>query len=650
MKLLERINGPADLQQLSNKELDDLASEIRELLVTTVAKNGGHLAPNLGVVELTLALHLVFSTPNDKIIWDVGHQTYVHKIITGRREIFSTLRQYKGLSGFPKIVESIHDNFNTGHSSTSVSAALGMALARDLQGKKNHVVAVIGDGALTGGMAFEALNHAGHLGIDLTVILNDNKMSIANNVGALAGYLTRIRTDPKYFKGKEELENLIRKFPAIGPRVVKLAERIKDSVKHLVVPGMLFEELGFTYLGPIDGHNLPATRTVLTSAKATKGPVLIHVITKKGKGYRPAEENPDLFHGVGPFDIASGKPVKYDETPTYSKVFGDTITELAAKYQDIVAITAAMPDGTGLSLMKNELPHRVIDVGIAEQHGVTLAAGMALAGLRPVVAIYSSFLQRAFDQALHDVCTQKLPVVFAVDRAGIVGEDGETHHGLFDISYFRMMPNMAIMAPKDEDEIRHMLYTAVNYRGPVAIRYPRGVGQGVKMKQNLEILPWGKAEILLEGKDLVIFAVGPLAYQALDASAIAALDGISVAVVNLRFVKPFDEHVILKYSSRCKRVITLEDNVIAGGAGSGILELLAKNNIQAKVLNLGINDIFVEHGSCQTLHQNLGLTTDNIAKQIQMLIKYKRPKHNSCSLTKGVFAGEFQKETGSNPG
>ncbi|MFZ5688165.1 MAG: 1-deoxy-D-xylulose-5-phosphate synthase [Bacillota bacterium] len=625
MKLLDRINGPADLQQFSNKELDNLAVEIRELLVTTVAKNGGHLAPNLGVVELTLALHLVFATPKDKIIWDVGHQSYVHKIITGRRESFSTLRQYKGLSGFPKLAESSHDSFNTGHSSTSVSAALGMALARDFRGEKYHVVAVIGDGALTGGMAFEALNHAGHLGTDLIVVLNDNEMSIANNVGALSGYLTRIRTDPKYFKGKEELENLIRKLPAIGPRVVKLAEKIKDSVKHLVVPGMLFEELGFTYLGPIDGHNFSAIKAVLTNAKATKGPILIHVITKKGKGYRPAEENPDLFHGVGPFDIATGKPIKRDEPPTYTSVFGETITKLAAKYPEIVAITAAMPGGTGLALLMKEYPHRVIDVGIAEQHAVTLAASMALAGLRPVVAIYSTFLQRAFDQVLHDVCMQKLPVVFAVDRAGIVGEDGETHHGLFDLSYLRMMPNIAIMAPKDEDELQHMLHTAVYYRRPVAVRYPRGVGQGVKMKQDLDLLPWGKSEVLREGGDLVIFAVGPLVYQALAASAIAASNGLSVAVVNLRFVKPFDEQMILTYSSKCKRVITLEDNVIAGGAGSGILELLAKNGIQAEVLNLGINDIFVEHGSCQTLQQKLGLLAESIAQQIRMMIRYKQP-------------------------
>lgn len=625
MKLLNRINAPEDLLQLSNKELNNLAVEIRELLVTTIAKNGGHLAPNLGVVELTLALHLVFASPKDKIIWDVGHQSYVHKIITGRRDRFSTLRQYKGLSGFPKVAESNHDSFDTGHSSTSVSAALGMALARDYKGEKYHVVAVIGDGALTGGMAFEALNHAGHLGTDLIVVLNDNEMSIANNVGALSGYLTRIRTDPKYFKGKEELENLLRKLPAIGPRVVKLAERIKDSVKHLVVPGMLFEELGFTYLGPIDGHNLSAVKTVLTNAKATKGPILIHVITKKGKGYHPAEENPDLFHGVGPFDITTGKPIKHDEPPTYTSVFGETLTKLAAKYPEIVAITAAMPGGTGLSRLSKEYPHRVIDVGIAEQHAVTLAASMSLAGLRPVVAIYSTFLQRAFDQVLHDVCMQKLPVVFALDRAGIVGEDGETHHGLFDLSYLRMIPNISIMAPKDEDELQHMLYTALCHIGPVAVRYPRGIGQGVKMKQDLDLLPWGRSEVVQDGKDLVIFAVGPLVYQALAAAAVSVSNGLSVAVINLRFIKPFDEQLILKYSAKCKRVITLEDNVIAGGAGSGILEILAGNGIKADVLNLGIDDIFVEHGNSQTLQQKFGLLADSIVKQIHMMIKYKLP-------------------------
>jgi len=640
MKFLDRINGPADLKNLNNKDLVNLAAEIREFLVATVAQNGGHLAPNLGVVELTLALHLVFTTPKDKIIWDVGHQSYVHKIVTGRRERFSTLRQYNGLSGFPKINESIHDSFNTGHSSTSVSAALGMALARDSRGEKHHIVAVIGDGALTGGIAFEALNHAGHLGTDLIVVLNDNEMSIANNVGALSGYLTRIRTDPKYYKGKEELEKLIKRLPAIGPRVVRLAERIRHSVKHLVVPGMLFEELGFTYLGPIDGHNLPDVKAVLTNAKASKGPILIHVITKKGKGYHPAEANPDLFHGVGPFDIDTGKPKKIGELTTYTSVFGETIVKLAAKYPEIMAITAAMPDGTGLACMMKKYPRRVIDVGIAEQHAVTLAASMALSGLMPVVAIYSTFLQRAFDQVLHDVCTQKLPVVFALDRAGIVGEDGETHHGVFDLSYLRMIPNIAIMAPKDEDELQHMLNTAVLCRRPVAVRYPRGVGQGVKMKQDLDLLPWAKAEVLRDGSDLVVFTVGPLVYQALNAADIAAADGISVAVVNLRFVKPFDEQLILHYSAKCKRVITLEDNVIAGGAGSGILELLAKNFIQVQSLNLGIDDVFVEHGSCHALKQKYGFLPENIAQQIRKFIRHKKTQSLSSLACGGSKIGK----------
>lgn len=612
--MLERINEPGDLRNMSLKELEELAAEIRSVIITTVSRTGGHLAPSLGVVELTLALHTVFDSPRDKIIWDVGHQCYAHKLITGRRGAFHSLRQYGGLSGFPKREESPHDSFDTGHSSTSVSAAVGMALARDLAGGDHHIVAVIGDGALTGGMAFEALNHAGHQGTDLIVVLNDNEMSISNNVGALSGYLSRIRTDPKYFKGKEEIENLLRKLPAIGPRVVKAAERLKDTVKYLVVPGMLFEELGFTYLGPIDGHNIPAVKTVLASAKATRGPVLVHVITKKGKGYGPAEENPDTFHGVGSFDVASGKPVKQAGPPTYTQVFGETLVRLGEQDRQVVAITAAMPSGTGLTEFARRFPNRFFDVGIAEQHAVTLAAGLAASGFRPVVAIYSTFLQRAFDQVVHDVCMQDLPVVFALDRAGIVGDDGETHQGLFDLGYLRPIPNLSLMVPKDETELQHMLFTALSHNGPVALRYPRGAGVGVPASPRFKSLPWGRAELLREGSDVAILAVGPLVYEALQAAEQLTARGIQAAVVNMRFVKPLDEQLLLDIAARCRRVVTVEENILAGGFGSSVLEVLAREKLTVEVTSLGIGDTFVEHGKQDLLRAKYGLSADRIVQ------------------------------------
>ncbi|MDP3050078.1 MAG: 1-deoxy-D-xylulose-5-phosphate synthase, partial [Eubacteriales bacterium] len=472
-EILERINTPRDLRPLSLDDMDTLAEEIRELIVRTVSETGGHLAPSLGVVELCLALHRAFQAPNDRIIWDVGHQCYTHKIITGRRDQFGTLRRYEGLSGFPSRLESIYDIFGTGHSSTSISAALGMAVARDLRGDERSVVAVIGDGAMTAGMAFEALNHAGHLHKRLVVVLNDNEMSIAKNVGALSGYLSRLRTDPMYSRGKEEFETLMRRIPAIGPRVLRWGERVKDSLKYLVVPGMLFEELGFTYLGPVDGHNIAAMVNVFNQARTADGPVLVHVLTRKGKGYAPAEANPDRFHGVGPFQIETGKTQKRARV-SYTEVFGRTVMRLAQDDERIVAITGAMTTGTGLVEYSRRYPDRFFDVGIAEQHAVTLAAGLAVEGMRPVVAIYSTFLQRAFDQVVHDVCLQKLPVVFALDRSGLVGDDGPTHQGIYDLSYLRMIPNIVIAAPKDENELQHLLKTAVDHGGPMAVRYPRG--------------------------------------------------------------------------------------------------------------------------------------------------------------------------------
>ena len=614
--ILEKISDPQDLKKLSISELEKLAVEIRAKLLNTVSKTGGHLAPNLGVVELTLALHSIYNSPDDKIIWDVGHQSYVHKIICGRNEKIHTLRQYDGISGFPKREESAHDHFNTGHSSTSISAALGMALARDQKKQKNSVVAIIGDGALTGGMAFEALNYAGDLHLDMTVILNDNKMSIAGNVGAMSGYLSRLRTDPKYFRGKEELESILKRLPKIGTAVVRLADRLKDAFKYLMVPGMLFEELGYTYLGPIDGHNIQAIQQILKSAKATKGPVLVHIITTKGKGYKPAETNPNAFHGIGPFDLKEGKSQKASTAPSYTEVFGKTLVNLAKNDKRILAITAAMPDGTGLNHFAKEYPSRYFDVGIAEQNAVTMAAGLAAEGFIPVVALYSTFLQRAYDQIVHDVCLQKLPVILAVDRAGLVGEDGETHHGIFDVSFLRNIPNLLFMAPKDEKELQQMLQTAVNSNGPVAIRYPRGAGIGVPLfEENIPPLEIGSGEVLVEGKHLTIAAAGFHVYTALDAADLLRKQGISCTVINPRFIKPLDVNLILDSVQQTKRLITIEENYIAGGFGSSINELLVERGINdVEVKNMGIKDNFVTHGATQILRQQLGLTPEGIVQ------------------------------------
>ncbi|MGQ9497875.1 MAG: 1-deoxy-D-xylulose-5-phosphate synthase [Desulfotomaculales bacterium] len=620
-RILERINSPQDLKALPFRELEKLAAEIRELVIRTVSQTGGHLAPNLGVVELTLALHRVFDAPEDKIIWDVGHQCYVHKIITGRRDRLETLRQFEGLSGFPCRNESPYDAFGTGHSSTAISAALGMAVARDLSGRNFSVVAVVGDGALTAGMAFEALNHAGHLQIPLVVVLNDNEMSIAKNVGALAGYLARIRSDPRYFRSKEEFESLVGRIPAVGPKMVKLAERLRDSLKYLVVPGMFFEELGFTYLGPIDGHHLGVMTTVLEQAKMMKNPVLVHVITRKGMGYEPAEKNPDVYHGIGPFDVVTGKPKK-DGRLTYTEVFGQTLVQLAADNPRVVAITAAMPAGTGLVAFSRTYPDRFFDVGIAEQHAVTFAAGLATEGYKPVVAIYSTFLQRAFDQVLHDVCLQKLPVVFALDRGGIVGDDGATHQGLFDLAYLRIIPNIVVMAPKDENELRHMLKTALDFDGPIAFRYPRGTGTGCPIEQEIRSLPIGVAEVLRDGEDIAVLAVGNTVSTALEAAQELGKRGISAAVINARFVKPLDEACIVSYATRTRKVITLEENVLAGGFGSAVLELLNDRGLgDVKLARLGIPDVFVEHGTPEILRAKYGLTAAGVVRTAETLLQ-----------------------------
>jgi 1-deoxy-D-xylulose-5-phosphate synthase len=620
--VLSGINGPQDLKNLSPAQMEKLAGEIRGLLVHTVAQTGGHLAPNLGVVELTIALHRVFDSPRDKIIWDVGHQAYVHKILTGRRDSFATLRQYGGVSGFPKRSESEHDIFGTGHSSTSISAALGVALARDMVGEKHHVVAVIGDGSLTGGEAYEAMNHAGHLGTNLTVIVNDNEMSIAPNVGAMSEYLSKIRTDPAYFRVKNDIDYLLKRIPAIGERVAQTVERVKDSLKYLVVPGMLFEELGFTYIGPIDGHNLASLTDVLQKTKNLQGPVLVHVITCKGKGYKPAECNAGKFHGIGPFCVESGEVIKNGNKRSYTDIFGDALVEIAATNQDVVAITAAMPEGTGVSKFASRFPKRFFDVGIAEPHAVTLAAGLASQGKRPVVALYSTFLQRAYDQVLHDVCLQKLPVVFALDRAGVVGEDGPTHHGVFDLSFLRNIPNLTIMSPKDENELRHMLYTALSLDGPSVIRYPRGGGLGVNTTDPLRLLEVGRAEELRSGKDVVLLAAGSMNTPALAAADLLERQGIATAVVNARFVKPLDEQMLRRLARDVGVIVTVEDNVLAGGFGAAVLEYINSQNLNwVKLLRVGLPDKFIEHGSRGELLAKYGLTGEGIADLVAKFLQ-----------------------------
>ncbi|MGI6093301.1 MAG: 1-deoxy-D-xylulose-5-phosphate synthase [Veillonellaceae bacterium] len=620
--LLNSIANPQDIKKFTVAQLEKLAGEVRELLIRTVAQTGGHLASSLGVVELTLALHRVFDSPRDKFIWDVGHQAYVHKILTGRREEFGTLRTLGGISGFPRRTESEHDAFGTGHSSTSISAALGMACARDIMGEKNEVLAIIGDGSLTGGQAYEALNHAGDLGTNLIVILNDNEMSIAKNVGAMSDYLSKMRTAPTYAKVKHDIEFLLRRIPAIGDSVAKTVERVKDSLRYLLVPGMLFEELGFNYIGPIDGHNLQLLTDVLQQAKTMEGPRLIHVLTRKGKGYIPAECHADKFHGVGPFCIESGEFKKSSSKPSYTSVFSDTLVKIAKDDNSIVAITAAMPEGTGLKKFASAFPKRFFDVGIAEQHAVTMAAGLATQGNKPLVALYSTFAQRAYDQIVHDVCLQKLPVVFALDRAGIVGEDGPTHHGVFDYSYLRHIPNLILLAPKDENELQHMLNSAFAYNAPVAIRYPRGSGVGVALDTSLKQIDIGTAEELKQGKDIVFFAIGTMVGTCMEASKILEERGIKAGVVNARFIKPIDEALLRRIAREVGIIVTVEDNVLAGGFGSAVIETLSACNLNwVKTLRLGLPDKFVEHGTRTELLELYELTTNKIVDRVSTFMQ-----------------------------
>lgn len=619
--MLENIKGPEDIKHLGIDELKDLAAEIRKVIIETVSKNGGHLASNLGVVELAIALHYVFESPRDRIIWDVGHQSYPHKLLTGRFPLFHTLRKLGGISGFPKIEESPHDAFGTGHSSTSISAALGMAEARDIRGEERKVIAVIGDGALTAGMAFEALNHAGHLKRDLIVILNDNEMSISKNVGALSEYLNRILTGNLYRKFKDETKQLLKSIPRkFSEPVAKLAEKAEETLKGIFLPpGLIFEELGFEYLGPIDGHNIELLITTLKRLKDIKGPVLLHVITKKGKGYKYSEEDPCVFHGVGPFSLETGSPVKSTQK-TYSELFGEYLTELASRDPRIIAITAAMKDSTGLTFFYEKFPERLYDVGIAEQHAVTFAAGLAKEGLRPFVAIYSTFLQRAFDQIIHDVCIQRLPVTFCIDRAGIAGEDGPTHQGQFDLSYLRIVPNLVVMAPKDGPELRSMLELSLRIEGPSAIRYPRGKAIVVEGGSNQFTI--GQAEILREGEDIVLLAIGNMVGPALEAAQELKTMDIDATVVNARFVKPLDESLIYSLAQRIKRIITVEDNSLAGGFGSAVLEFLQRAGLHdVTVRCLGIPDLFVEHGSQQELRERYGLSKSGIMNAALLLME-----------------------------
>lgn len=623
--LLNTINSPEDVKKLSEQQLEQLAEEIRGFMISVIAKTGGHLAPNLGVVELTLALHRVFSTPKDKLVFDVGHQAYVHKIITGRREQFPTLRQYGGLSGFPKRSESEHDAFGTGHSSTSISAALGMAVARDLQGEDYDVVAVIGDGSMTGGMAFEGLNNAGDLHKRMIVVLNDNEMSISKNVGAMSEYLYQLRTGETYNKIKSDIEGWLKNME-FGTDVLKAIRRLKGSVKYLMVPSSIFEELGYTYLGPIDGHDLNALQDVFHAAKKMDGPVLVHVLTKKGKGYAPAEESPNKFHGTGPYEVETGKKIANPNAPvTYTEVFGNTLTDMAKEDKKIVGITAAMPDGTGLSTFAKAHPDRFFDVGIAEQHAVTAAAGMAATGLKPVAAIYSTFMQRAYDSVLHDICMQNLHVTMCLDRAGLVGDDGFTHHGVFDYAYLRSMPKMTIMAPKDENELRHMLKTALDFNGPVSVRYPRGSGLGVDISGPMENLPIGKAEVLKEGFDVCFWAIGSMVKPALDAAELLAKEGISAGVVNMRFAKPLDTELLKAHAERYGKIVTLEEGVLAGGVGSAVLEYLNQEKLldKCKVLTLGIPDEFILHGDKALLFKDIGLDTPTIAAKAADFVREK---------------------------
>ncbi len=643
--LLDKVEYPQDLKYLDILQLQELAQGLRKTIVDTVAETGGHLAPSLGVVELTIALHYVFNAPKDKIIWDVGHQAYAHKLLTGRRKSFHTLRQYGGVSGFPKRSESPYDALDTGHSSTSISAALGMATGKSIKKDDAKVVAVIGDGSMTAGLAFEGLNNAGHLRKDLIVILNDNEMSISPNVGALSSFLSRKLTSRLVTKIKKEMEAFLKR-SNLGENIWSILKRSEDSLKSLLTPGMLFEALQFEYVGPIPGHNLEVLIETLKNVREIPGPVLVHVLTKKGKGYPPAEKNPSKFHGLGPFDVETGKPKRSSITkpPSYTRIFSQTLIRLAEEHNDIVAITAAMPAGTGLDLFQEKFPDRFFDVGIAEQHAVTFAAGLALEGLKPVVAIYSTFLQRAYDQIIHDVCLQNLPVVFAIDRGGLVGDDGPTHHGAFDLSFLRAVPNLVVMAPKDENELQHMLYTAIEHKGPVAIRYPRGTGVGVGLDWQLRKIPIGEAELIRKGEDIALIAIGNHVATAISAAKILEAEGLKAAVVNGRFVKPLDGKTLVEQAKKCKGIVTIEENALTGGFGSAVLEAFADSGLtDVKVKRLGLPDRFIEHGSQDILRRQTGLDVHTVVKNAMELMGVEGKTERDGQNVSKVHAISFKR-------
>lgn len=622
-RFLDKIDSPVDLRRLAVLDLKAVCQEIREYVIDTISKVGGHLGAGLGAVELAVALHYVFNTPKDKLVWDVGHQAYPHKILTGRRDVFPTIRQLNGISGFLQRCESEYDTFGAGHASTAMSAALGMAVARDLAGEKHKVVVVVGDGAMTGGMAYEAMNNIGLQKRNIIVVLNDNNMSIAPNVWAFSNYFTELIAKPSYNRFKANVWELTGKLDQLGDRIRKVAVRLEEGVKAVITPGVLFEALGFRYFGPINGHNIVQLVRIFQEVRGLNGPILVHAITEKGKGYAPAERDHQRLHGVMPFDKVTGvSPNRTDGPPAYTSVFGDAVVELAERDPKIVGITAAMPEGTGLDQLQKKMPARFFDVGIAEQHAVTFAAGLATQGYIPITAIYSTFLQRAFDQVIHDVALQKLHVIFAVDRGGLVGADGATHHGAFDLSYLRLVPNMVVMAPKDESELRDMLYTAVRYQGgPIALRYPRGNCLGVPLKEGFSALEIGKGEVVRSGKDVALLGIGNMVEHACQAAELLEAEGISVEVVNMRFVKPLDETMLEKLASRFDKIVTIEDNARTGGFGSAVLEFLGSRNITSvNVLVRGIPDEFIEHGTQDELYAMLKLDPRGIAEVVQQFV------------------------------
>ena len=622
MGFLEKINSPSDLKIISRKDLPILASELREVIIDVVSKNGGHLAPSLGAVELAIAIHYVFNAPEDKIIWDVGHQAYAHKLLTGRREQFHTLRQYNGICGFTRMSESPFDAFTTGHSSTSISAGLGIACAKRLKNENSKVIAVIGDGSMTAGLAYEGLNQAGDINKNILVILNDNDMSIAHNVGAISSLLSRTFSSKYLQDFKKEVGDFLKSLPKFGDDIYQFAKRSKESFKTFITPGMLFEAFNFEYFGPINGHKLDHLIDILNNIKCLNEPVLLHVTTIKGKGYPPSEKNPVHFHGIGCFNADTGESINKDcSIPTYTQVFGKALLKMASKDHRIIAVTAAMPEGTGLSAFAHVYPDRFFDVGIAEQHAVTFAAGLATEGFRPVVAIYSTFLQRAYDQILHDVCIEKIPVIFAIDRGGIVGEDGATHNGVFDLTYLRCLPNMVLMSPRDENELCQMLKTAIDHNGPIAIRYPRGMAEGVASINTNTPLPIGKGEVLKKGDDVVIFGIGRSVNEALSAHDMLKKHNISATIVNCRFVKPLDADLIVTLSKKIPRIVTVEENVRQGGFGSAVLECLSDHGVTGFRLKcIGIPDTFVEHGPQDFLRSKHGIDASAIFKAVKHLM------------------------------